>query len=132
MFSEYGSAIWSDPFVWIPEAARVLRPGGELTFLGNSVLYMLCAPLLDGVPAEHTLLRPQFGIHRFEWPDDDSVEFHLSHGEMIRLLHTSGFDVLDLIEIRAPDGPPDVAFNVPREWAQRWPSEEVWRARKHG
>ena len=58
MFSEYGSAIWSDPFVWIPEAARVLRPGGELTFLGNSVLYMLCAPLLDGVPAEHTLLRP--------------------------------------------------------------------------
>ena len=34
-------------------------------------------------PAGTELLRPQFGMHRFEWPDDDSVEFHLAHGEMI-------------------------------------------------
>lgn len=35
MISEYGAAIWSDPHRWIPEAARVLRPGGQLAFLGN-------------------------------------------------------------------------------------------------
>jgi ubiquinone/menaquinone biosynthesis C-methylase UbiE len=28
--SEYGAAIWCDPYVWIPEAARLLRPGGRL------------------------------------------------------------------------------------------------------
>lgn len=128
--SEYGSAIWSDPFVWIPEAARVLRPGGELTFLGNSVLFMLCAPELDGVPAEYTLLRPQFGMHRFAWPDTDAVEFHLSHGEMVRLLRHTGFEILDLVEIQAPEGEPVVRFNVPRRWAQQWPSEEIWRVRK--
>ena len=35
-------------------------------------------------------MRPQFGMHRFEWPDDDSVEFHLPHGEMIALLRAPG------------------------------------------
>ena len=39
--SEYGAAIWCDPYRWIPEAARILRPGGRLSFLGNSVLLML-------------------------------------------------------------------------------------------
>src|SRR6476619_4619039 len=28
--SEYGASIWCDPYAWIPEAARLLRPGGEL------------------------------------------------------------------------------------------------------
>ena len=31
--SEYGASIWCDPYAWIPEAARVLRPGGWLVFL---------------------------------------------------------------------------------------------------
>lgn len=130
VISEYGSAIWSDPYAWIPEAARVLRPRGELMFLTNSVLVMLCAPDYDGIPADASLRRPQFGMHRFEWPDDDSVEFHLAHGDMIRLLHDSGLEVLELVEIRAPDGPEETQFNVTRKWAQRWPSEEAWRARK--
>ncbi len=25
--SEYGAALWADPYAWIPEAARLLRPG---------------------------------------------------------------------------------------------------------
>src|SRR5438552_4301844 len=37
-FSEYGAAIWADPNLWIPEAARLLRPGGKLVFLCNSPL----------------------------------------------------------------------------------------------
>ena len=28
--SEYGAAIWCDPYRWIPEAHRLLRPGGML------------------------------------------------------------------------------------------------------
>ena len=35
--SEYGASIWCDPYLWIPEAARLLRPGGRLIFLVNSV-----------------------------------------------------------------------------------------------
>ena len=42
--SEYGASIWCDPYPRIPEAARLLRPGGQLIFLVNSVLLMLTLP----------------------------------------------------------------------------------------
>ena len=102
--SEYGASIWCDPYAWIPEAARLLRPGGQLVFLVNSVLLMLSIPDEDGVPATSRLLRPYFGMHRFEWPDDDSVEFHLGHGDMIRLLRRCGLEVEDLLELRPATG----------------------------
>jgi len=130
VISEYGAAIWADPYRWIPEAARLLRPGGELVFLGNSTLLMLCVPDEDGVPSTDRLLRSQFGMHRFEWPDDSSVEFHLGHGDWVRLLRANDFEVEDLIELRPPaDARSDYSF-VTVEWARRWPCEEVWRARR--
>jgi SAM-dependent methyltransferase len=131
--SEYGAAIWADPYRWIPEAARLLRPGGRLGFLGNASLLMLCVPdtLAEGAAGER-LLRPYFGMHRFEWPDDDSVEFHLGHGDMIRLLRSSGFEVQDLIELRPAEGATTGYEFVTSRWARRWPSEEVWKARKRG
>ncbi len=131
--SEYGAAIWADPYAWIPEASRLLRPGGRLVFLGNSTLLMLCVPDLesDG-PARDALLRPQFGMHRFEWPDDDSVEFHLSHGDWIRLLRANDFEIEGLLELRAPEGATTRYPFVTLDWAHRWPSEEIWKARKRG
>jgi len=128
--AEYGASIWCDPHLWIPEAARLLRPGGRLIFLVNGALLMLCAPDEQDVPAGDRLLRPYFGMHRFEWSDDDSVEFHLSHGEMIALLRRSGFEVEALTEIRPPDGSTTRYPYVTLEWAQSWPCEEVWKARR--
>jgi SAM-dependent methyltransferase len=128
--SEYGASIWCDPYRWIPEAARLLRPAGRLIFLGNGALLMLCAPDDENLPATDRLLRPYFGMHRFEWPDDDSVEFHLPHGEMIGLLRRSGFEVEELIEIRPPDGSVTRYPYMTLEWAQKWPCEEAWKARK--
>jgi SAM-dependent methyltransferase len=127
--SEYGAAIWCDPYRWIPEAARLLRPGGRLAFLGNSVLSMLCAPD-EGVPTDR-LLRGQAGIGRLAWPDE-GVEFHLSHGEMIRLLRRCGFEVEDLIEVYGPEGATSTDDWVSAEWSRRWPTEEVWKARLAG
>jgi SAM-dependent methyltransferase len=130
VISEYGACIWCDPYAWIPEAARLLRPGGRLIFLVNSVQLMLSMPDSDGLPATERLLRPYFGMHRFEWPDDESVEFHLGHGDMIRLLRRCGLDVEDLIEIRPTPGATASHPLATLEWARRWPSEEVWKARK--
>ena len=133
VISEYGSAIWSDPYEWIPEAARLLRPGGELLFLGNSTLLNLLIPEVDGVAAGTELLRPQRGMHRFEWPDDphdDSVEFSLSHGEWIRVLRQNDFEVEELIELYpAEDATTRYPF-VTLEWSRQWPCEEAWRARR--
>lgn len=33
--SEYGACLWADPYRWVREAARLLRPGGRLAFLVN-------------------------------------------------------------------------------------------------
>jgi SAM-dependent methyltransferase len=131
--SEYGAAIWADPYRWIPEAARLLRPGGRLVFLCNGTLLMLCVPDLeaDGVATDR-LLRDYFGMHRLEWPDTDGVEFHLPYGEMIRLLRRSGFEVEDLVELRPPPEASNDFGYVDAAWARRWPSEEVWKARKRG
>jgi SAM-dependent methyltransferase len=119
-----------DPYRWIPEAARILRPGGRLSFLGNSVLLMLCSQEDDeDAPVTETLERPLFGMHRFSW-NDGAVEFHLPHGEMIRLLRQSGFEIEDLVEVQIPEGATTTYPFVTPEWARRWPCEEVWKVRK--
>ncbi|HEY6309735.1 MAG TPA: class I SAM-dependent methyltransferase [Streptosporangiaceae bacterium] len=128
--SEYGASIWCDPYAWIPEAARLLRPGGQLIFLVNSVLLMLTVPDSGDQPATARLRRPYFGMHRFDWPDDESVEFHLGHGDMIRLLRSCHLEVEDLVELRPePEAETRYPF-VTLDWARQWPCEEVWKARK--
>lgn len=129
--SEYGASIWADPYRWVPEAARLLRPGGRLIFLVNGTLFMLTVPDLeaDG-PAGDRLLRPYFDMHRFEWADDPGVEFHLGYGDWIRLLRANGFEVEDLLEVRPPPDATTVWNLVTPGWAQRWPVEEIWKARK--
>jgi SAM-dependent methyltransferase len=131
--SEYGASIWCDPNLWIPEAARLLRPGGELVFLQNTPLSMLCMP--ETGPIEERLVRPQLGMNRFEWADDDpGVEFHLGHGDLVRLLRRTGFEILELVELFAPATAGDSLYYeyVPTEWARQWPPEEIWRVRKVG
>lgn len=129
VLSEYGASIWCDPYLWIPEAARLLRPGGLLAFLTNGTILMLCMPD-DDTPATERLVRDSFGMHRFEWAGDPSVEFHLPYGERIRLLRSCGLEVEDLVEIQAPEGATTRFDYVSPEWARRWPSEEIWSARK--
>jgi SAM-dependent methyltransferase len=127
--SEYGASLWVDPYRWIPEAARLLRPAGRLVFLTNSTLVILCSQ--DEGAATAKLQRPLFGMHRFEWEGDSGVEFHIPHGEWISLLRANGFDVERLIELQAP---PDAETHeyytfVTADWAKQWPCEDLWVAR---
>lgn len=128
--SEYGVCLWGDPSRWVPEAARLLRPSGELVFLTNSFLLMLCSPAEDDIAATDRLLRPAFGTNRVEWPGNTGVEFHLSHGEWIRLLRRSGFEIEDLLEVRPSVEATTRYPFVTLEWARKWPCEEVWKVRK--
>ena len=79
--SEYGAAIWCDPYVWIPEAARLLRPGGRLIFLGHSPILQMTYPEDPEAPA-------------------------------------------------GADTPTDALTSA--EWSQKWPCEDIWKARKTG
>lgn len=130
--SEYGACLWADPYRWVPEAARVLRPGGRLVFLTTGVLALLCLPdVVDGRVGRE-LVRASFGLHRVEWQTDPGVEFHLMHGDWLRLLRRSGFVVDDLIEVRPPETATTRYGFADLGWARRWPSEEVWKATKRG
>ena len=130
--SEYGACLWADPQSWVPEAARLLRPGGHLAFLVNSFLLTLCLADEDGVAATAALRRPAFGLSRLEWNNELEVEFHPSHGEWIALLRRSGFEIEELVEVYPSDDSTTRYPFVTLQWARSWPSEEVWKARKHG
>jgi SAM-dependent methyltransferase len=128
-FSEYGAATWCDPYAWIPEAHRLLRPGGWLIFLRDSALASLCYPPGEE-PVSESLMRPQLGLNRIDWSDGET-DFHLPHGPMVALLRETGFELEALHELYAPEGPDDeVRFYMRRGWARRWAAEDLWVARR--
>jgi SAM-dependent methyltransferase len=126
--SDYGASLWADPRKWIPEAARLLRPGGRLLFLTTSALAHLCTPEEDEVPIENRLVRPLFAPWEVEWQGYQGVEYHLSHGDWIRVLTENGF-MLDALHELQP-GPNakthEYYYVIPVEWARRWPGEDLW------
>ena len=127
--SEYGACLWADPQRWVPEAARLLRPGGQLVFLMNSFLMMLC------MPPEHDVAHRSVAAPRLR---------HLSNRmadrpgrrvpSVARRLDSSapmlGFEIEDLIEVRPLQGATTNYPFVTLQWARKWPCEEVWKVRK--
>ncbi|MEZ5184726.1 MAG: class I SAM-dependent methyltransferase [Candidatus Nanopelagicales bacterium] len=124
--SEHGAGVWCDPGLWVAEAARILKPGGLLVFLVNSVLSTLCVPAAG--PASPRLQRPYSALGRMEF---DGVEYHPTHAEWIAILRSNGFAVEALHELTAPAGVEDPAFYeiADARWAEQWPVEDLWVAR---
>ena len=132
--SEYGAALWCDPVVWIPEAHRLLRPGGELVFLSASPLAMICSPTDGSTPVTDRLQRDYFSMHRFDWReveyDPGGIEFNLAISHWFRLFRETGFQVMDFVELQAPLEATGTRFWVTADWAHRFPSEQVWRLQR--
>ena len=130
--SEYGASLWADPERWLAEAARLLRPGGRLLFLTMSTLAHLCTPDEDETPITNRLQRSQFEPWETHWEGYAGAEFHLPHGDWIRLLRANGFRLDALEELRAPDDARthEYYYVIPAEWARRWPGEDLWDCTK--
>jgi SAM-dependent methyltransferase len=127
--SEYGASVWSDPRYWLGETHRLLRPDGRLIFFTTGAMMTACTPE-DGSAPGTALVRDYFSNYRVEFGSDNGVEFHPTHGDWIRLLRSTGFVIERLIELRPPEGAKARYELVDIEWARRWPSEEIWVARK--
>jgi SAM-dependent methyltransferase len=132
VFCDHGAMSFCDPYETVPEAARLLRRGGLLAFNISTLLRMLCFPQDDPDGAISRRLRGRwFRSDRwFDW-GDGTIDYQMPYGEWIRLFRTHGLVVEDLRELRAPKGAkttyPDYTT---REWARRWPAEEIWSVRK--
>ncbi len=130
--SEYGAAIWADPHKWLPEAHRLLKPGGELSFLGHHPLVMVSSLRTGEGDSTRQLRYPYFDMHRVDWEDEDdpTTEFNLPMSEWLRLFGRIGFDLIAYHEIRNPDPTREDRFGVDPLWAHEFPSEQAWRLRK--
>jgi SAM-dependent methyltransferase len=131
VLSEYGVSLWCDPELWVPEAARVLRPGGRLVFVGESPFVVMCLSD-DGSALTTSLLRPYFNLYPLPWPGSDSLQFGLGYGGWIQLLGANGLAVDTLTEVLAPEGGDPGRWDyLNADWGRRqWPTELIWTARK--
>ncbi len=127
--SEYGAAIWCDPALWLPEAHRLLRPGGRLVFLGNHPLTIITTPL-NGAPCERVLHRSYRGLTGADWTqveiDPAGIEFNRTFAGWMALFAETGFDVAGYHELYAPADDTRDRFSVPVAWAKEFPAEQIW------
>lgn len=129
VFCDHGALSFADPLVVVPEAARVLRPGGLLAFSHATPFSWLCWDDEADTMVDRLVL-PAFGMHRYD-ESDGSVGFNLVYGEWISLFRRNGFTIEALIESRPAEGA-DSTYETAEEtaWARRWPKEEIWKVRK--
>jgi SAM-dependent methyltransferase len=126
VFCDHGAMSFCDPERTVAEAARLIRPGGLLAFCVSSFVKWLTD---DDDGSTRKLQRQWFQPHEIRWPEG-VTEFQLPYGDWIRLFHRNGFEVEDLVHLRAPKGAETTYTEfVDYRWSRRWPAEEIWTAR---
>lgn len=129
VFCDYGAMSFADPYLTVPEVARVLDGGGLLAFSTTTPLLQMCWPDNEETVTT-TLLSDYFGMHRAVWSADKTVDFNLPYGEWIRLFRSNGLEIEDLIEVKPPPRARSSFPGRPLSWARRWPAEMIWKVRK--
>ena len=128
VFCDHGAISFTDPRRSLPEAARLLRPGGLLAFSNITPFADMHWREEDDEPVE-ALVRDYFGVQSFE--SEGLASYVLPYGEWVRILVDSGFDILGLVEIQRPDGATSpYVTEAGARWASRWPLDHIWRARR--
>jgi SAM-dependent methyltransferase len=132
VFCDFGAMTFTDPANSVPEAARLLRPGGLFAFsVLTPILDLVWPPGLEH-PGERLAIDYWEGIKRFEEPCEP-IAFQLPYGDWIALFRQNGLTVESLIELRPPaDAVSSYRSVEDREWARRWPMEQIWRLRREG
>jgi SAM-dependent methyltransferase len=128
VFCDHGATTFSPPELTVPEASRVLRPGGIFAFCISSPIRDICWDPETERTAPR-LCMDYFGMHTLE--DDDETNYQLPYGAWIRLFRKNGLLVEDLIELQpAKDATTTYTEYAPLAWARRWPLENIWKLRK--
>jgi SAM-dependent methyltransferase len=128
VFCDHGAMSFCDPERSVPEAARLLRPGGLLAFCHSTPLRIVCD---DGVKTTRKLHQSYFEMRRLDWDGEGTIDFQIPYGEWIRLFRRHGLVIDDLVELRPSKGATTTYTDyVGYKWARRWPAEQIWKVRK--
>ena len=128
VFCDHGATVFSPPEATIPEASRILKPGGLFAFCVSSPIRDICwDTATDQISAQLKL--DYFRLHTLE--DGDDTCYQLPYGAWIRLFRENALEVEDLIELQPPENASTTYSDfVPLAWARRWPAENIWKLRK--
>jgi SAM-dependent methyltransferase len=134
VFCDHGVMGFADPFLTVPEVARVLRPGGRFVFNGTTPwIWVAWGQQEEELPATRQMRSDYFGLRsaEFEDPSWRTTEFQLTYGHWIRLFRANGLAVEDLIELR-PHEDASTTYDgyAPLEWARAFPAEHIWKVQK--
>jgi len=134
VFCDHGVMGFADPFLTVPEVARVLRPGGRFVFNGTTPwIWVAWGDQEEELPASREMRSNYFGLRSAEFTDPSwrTTEFQLTYGDWIRLFRANGLVIEDLIELR-PDEDATTTYDdyAPLEWARAFPAEHIWKVRK--
>jgi ubiquinone/menaquinone biosynthesis C-methylase UbiE len=128
VFCDWGAMSFTNPYQSVPEAARLLRPGGLFAFCGATPIQFICSDVKTDRIERH-LVNDYFGLTHLDW--GDSVDFQIPYGEWIRLFRRNHLLIEDLIETRpAPGATSTYRIEEENEWARHWPMESIWKLRK--
>ncbi|MBA3363845.1 MAG: class I SAM-dependent methyltransferase [Actinomycetota bacterium] len=134
VFCDHGVMGFADPYLTVPEVARVLRPGGRFVFNGTTPwIWVAWGDQEEELPASREMRSNYFGLRSAEFTDPSwrTTEFQLTYGDWIRLFRANGLVIEDLIELR-PDEDATTTYDdyAPLEWARAFPAEHIWKVRK--
>ncbi|MGI9099540.1 MAG: class I SAM-dependent methyltransferase [Solirubrobacteraceae bacterium] len=129
VFCDHGAMTFADPFRTVPEAARLLRPGGLLAFSMDTPIVDMTWQTGSDHPADRLQL-DYWDLHALAEPGEP-VTFQVPYGTWIRLFRENDLVVEDLLELRPPvDATSSYRDELHRDWARRWPMEHIWRVRR--
>jgi SAM-dependent methyltransferase len=134
VFCDHGVMGFADPYLTVPEVARVLLPGGVFVFNGTTPwIWVAWGQQQEELPATREMRGDYFGLRSVSWDDPEwnTTEFQLTYGDWIRLFRSNGLVVEDLIELRPPEGATTTYDDyAPLDWARAFPAEHIWKVRK--
>jgi SAM-dependent methyltransferase len=134
VFCDHGVMGFADPYLTVPEVARVLRPGGAFVFNGTTPwIWVAWGQQQAELPPTREMRSDYFGLRSVSWDDPEwsTTEFQLPYGDWIRLFRSNGLLIEDLIELQpAEDATTTYDDYAPLEWARAFPAKHIWKVRK--
>ena len=127
VFCDHGAMTYSPTVETLSEVHRVLKTDGIFAFNIQSPLLEICYNKDNGSIEDH-LCQSYFDLAPFE--DDGLQYYQYTFGEWVRMFTSAGFKILDLVELKPNINSESTFGFAPKEWASKYPAENVWVLQK--